>query len=120
MDSSSGDEENLQGQDDAYAEDDLPDLVLDATLGTGHNKDSNSSSLDQVNNEGSTSSSVIDLLLSMTKGRRSVSSSDIAHWFDVGEDEIDNFDREEVSKYSSKNPKNSMLSNLKSMLLNIN
>ena len=84
-------------EDDAYAEDDLPDLVLDAT--THHTCNSNSnSSLDENNQDyDSTSSSVIDLLLSMTKDRRrSVSSSDIAQWVDAGDDEIDNFDGEEV------------------------
>ena len=82
--------------DDAYAEDDLPDLVLDLHL---NKKDSNSS-LDANNLDfDSNSSSVIDLLLSMTKGRRSVSSSDISNWVDAGEDEIDSFDREEVRNF---------------------
>ena len=40
-------------------------------------------------------SSVIDLLLSMTR-RRSVSSSDI---YDAADDEIDQFDKEEVSHF---------------------
>ena len=67
---------------------------MDTTTGT--RKESTSSL--EGNNEGSTSSSVIDLLLSMTKGRRSVSSSDIVQWVaDAGDDEIDQFDREEVS-----------------------
>ena len=83
-------------EDDAYAEDDLPDLVLDTT------RKESTSSLEGGggNNVDSTSSSVIDLLLSMTKGRRSVSSSDIAQWVaDAGDDEIDQFDKEEVSVY---------------------
>ena len=82
-------------EDDAYAEDDLPDLVLDAEH-SNLRKDSNSSLEANHLDYDSTSSSVIDLLLSMTKGRRSVSSSDISHWVDAGEDEIDQFDREEV------------------------
>ena len=58
-----------------------------------HNSNSNSSL--EENNYDSTSSSVIDLLLSMTR-RRSVSSSDI---YDAADDEIDNFDKEEVSHF---------------------
>ena len=83
-------------EDDAYAEDDLPDLVLDTHRTCNSNSNS---SLDENNQDylDSTSSSVIDLLLSMTKDRRrSVSSSDIAQWVDAGDDEIDNFDGEEV------------------------
>jgi len=92
--SESSDQEIHQKEDDAYAEDDLPDLVLDTH---NHRNNSNSnSSLDENNQDyDSTSSSVIDLLLSLTR-RRSVSSSDIDHWIDAGEDEIDNFDGEEV------------------------
>ena len=57
--------------DDAYAEDDLlPDLVLDTTL----RKESTSSLEGHLNdNDGSNSSSVIDLLMSLNHGRRSVS-----------------------------------------------
>ena len=58
-----------------------------------HNSNSNSSL--EENNYDSTSSSVIDLLLSMTR-RRSVSSSDI---YDGADDEIDHFDKEEVSHF---------------------
>ena len=77
--------------EDAYAEDDLPDLVLDTR------KDS-SSSLEGNNND-SNSSSVIDLLFSISRDRqRSVSSSDVANWIDAGNDEIDGFDKEEVRK----------------------
>ena len=83
MDSSEEDEIH-QKEDDAYAEDDLPDLVLDTSRKESFSFDS-------------TSSSVIDLLLSMTKGRRSVSSSDIpTSLADAGDDEIDHFDKEEV------------------------
>jgi len=73
--------------DDAYAEDDLPDLVLDTR------KDSSSSLEGQ---EDSNSSSVIDLLFNLSRERRSVSSSDVANWIDAGNDEIDNFDTEQV------------------------
>ena len=89
----------ILNEDDANAEDDLPDLVLDTT------RKESTSSLEggAGNNVDSTSSSVIDLLLSMTKGRRSVSSSDIAQWVvDAGDDEIDQFDKEEVSAYLAK------------------
>lgn len=57
--------------DDAYVEDDLlPDLVLDTTL----RKESTSSLEGHLNeNDGSNSSSVIDLLMSLNHGRRSVS-----------------------------------------------
>ena len=58
-----------------------------------HNSNSNSSL--EENNYDSTSSSVIDLLLSMTR-RRSVSSSEI---YDGADDEIDHFDKEEVSHF---------------------
>ena len=58
-----------------------------------HNSNSNSSL--EENNYDSTSSSVIDLLLSMTR-RRSVSSSEI---YDGADDEIDQFDKEEVSHF---------------------
>ena len=75
--------------DDAYAEDDLPDLVLDTR------KDS-SSSLEEK--EDSNSSSVIDLLFNLSKERRSVSSTDVANWIDAGNEEIDQFDTEEVRK----------------------
>ena len=75
--------------DDAYAEDDLPDLVLDTR------KDS-SSSLEEK--EDSNSSSVIDLLFNLSKERRSVSSTDVANWIDAGSEEIDQFDTEEVRK----------------------
>lgn len=85
-------EEIHQKEDDAYAEDDLPDLVLGAS--SSYRKDSTSSNPNQDSN----SSSVIDLLLSMSKVRgRSVSSSDICQWADAGDDEIDHFDGEEVS-----------------------
>lgn len=88
-------EEIHQKEDDAYAEDDLPDLVLGASASaSAYRKDSTSSNANQDSN----SSSVIDLLLSMSKVRgRSVSSSDICQWADAGDDEIDHFDGEEVS-----------------------
>ena len=78
--------------DDAYAEDDLPDLVLDTR------KDS-SSSLEEK--EDSNSSSVIDLLFNLSKERRSVSSTDVANWIDAGNEEIDQFDTEEVRKLTN-------------------
>lgn len=81
-------EENSVNSDDAYAEDDLPDLVLDAAR-----KDS-TSSLD--GNHEDSNSSVIDLLLSMTNGRKSVSNVDISRWVDASEEEIDSFDGEAV------------------------
>ena len=69
-------------------------LVMDTHI---HNQrithNSNSTSSLEENNYDSTSSSVIDLLLSMTR-RRSVSSSEI---YDGADDEIDHFDKEEVS-----------------------
>ena len=71
-------------------------LVMDTHI---HNQrithNSNSTSSLEENNYDSTSSSVIDLLLSMTR-RRSVSSSDI---YDAADDEIDQFDKEEVSHF---------------------
>ena len=71
-------------------------LVMDTHI---HNQritqNSNSNSSLEENNYDSTSSSVIDLLLSMTR-RRSVSSSDI---YDGADDEIDHFDKEEVSHF---------------------
>ena len=73
---------------DEYVEDDLPDLVLDTR------KDSSSSL--EGNNHDSNSSSVIDLLFSVSRERRSVSSTDVANWIDAGNDEIDSFDKEEV------------------------
>ena len=60
-----------QHSDDAYVEDDLlPDLVLDTT------RNESSSSL-EMTNDGSNSSSVIDLLISLTHGRRSISAEGI-------------------------------------------
>ena len=63
--------------DDAYVEDDLlPDLVLDTTL----RKESTSSLEGHLNeNDGSNSSSVIDLLMSLNHGRRSVSEEGNVH-----------------------------------------
>ena len=75
----------------------IPSIISSDTHNHRNNSNSNSS-LDENNQDyDSTSSSVIDLLLSLTR-RRSVSSSDIDHWIDAGEDEIDNFDGEEVRR----------------------
>ena len=104
--SSSRSSENLPTNDDEYHEDDLPDLVLDThysglSLNSGARRLSSSSSLENNNDDDSSSSSVIDLLLSLTRGRRSVSTSDLfADESVVGEvmvdAEDDELDAEEV------------------------
>jgi hypothetical protein len=85
--------------DDAYAEDDeLPDLVLDSVLLQQKQQQRKNSSSNSLENDCSNSSSVIDLLLSLTKDghRRSVSTTDISHWIDATDEEIDRFDNEQV------------------------
>jgi len=72
-----------QRSDDAYVEDELPDLVLDTTL-----RKESTSSLEAITNEGSNSSSIIDLLMSLSNGRRSVSDEGISHWIDATDEEL--------------------------------
>ena len=54
-------------QDDEYHDDGLPDLVLDA------------SEVDESNADSSDNAAVVDLILSMTGGRRSLSVDDLTH-----------------------------------------
>lgn len=75
--------------EDEYHEDELPDLVLDTV-------EARESSSSLAGNDDSTSSSVIDLLMSMTAGRGSVSTSDISQWVDATDEEVDRFDSEQV------------------------